>query len=59
MLMQLELPLLGYALAPDWTPRRRGPTQASVGRKRTLGHSHRAHELGGALVIKGIIGLVS
>jgi Sap, sulfolipid-1-addressing protein len=59
MLILLELPLLGYVVAPDWTPGAVERAKAWVGR-----NGHRAAvialtALGVALLIKGIAGLVS
>ena len=59
MLILLELPLLSYAVAPDWTPGAVERAKAWVGR-----NGHRAAVialtvLGAALVVKGIAGLVS
>jgi hypothetical protein len=62
VLMLRELPLVGCALAPDWS-RRRG-VSPSVARPQgnqaaVIGRSHRADRARRRLVIKGIIGLVS
>jgi hypothetical protein len=59
MLILLELPLLGYVIAPDWTPGAVERSKAWAGR-----HAHRAAVilltgLGAALIVKGLIGLVS
>jgi hypothetical protein len=59
MLILLELPLLGYVIAPDWTPGAVERAKAWVGRN---GHKAAVIALtvvGGALVIKGVAGLVS
>jgi hypothetical protein len=58
MLILLELPLLSYTIAPDWTPGAVERAKAWVAR-----NGHRAavialSGIGGALVIKGIVGLV-
>ena len=59
MLILLELPLLSYTIAPGWTPGAVERAKAWVAR-----NGHRAAVIalslvGAALVIKGIIGLVS
>jgi hypothetical protein len=59
MLILLELPLLGYAFAPDWTP---GAVERAKAWADRNGHKAAAIALtvlGGALVVKGIAGLVS
>jgi hypothetical protein len=59
MLILLELPLLGYIIAPDWTPGAVERAKAWVGRN---GHKAAVIALtviGAALVIKGVAGLVS
>jgi len=59
MLMLLELPLLGFVVAPDWTP---GAVERSKAWFSRNGHKAAVIALtvlGSALVIKGVIGLVS
>jgi heme A synthase len=59
MLMLLELPLLGFVVAPDWTP---GAVERSKAWFARNGHKAAVIALivlGSALVLKGIIGLVS
>jgi heme A synthase len=59
MLMLLELPLLGFVVAPDWTP---GAVERSKAWFARNGHKAAVialSVLGSALVLKGIIGLVS
>jgi hypothetical protein len=59
MLMLLELPLLGFVVAPDWTP---GAVERSKAWFSRNGHKAAVIALtvlGSALVIKGIVGLVS
>ncbi len=59
MLILLELPLLGYTLATDWTPGAVERAKAWAGRN---GHKAAVIALaviGGALVIKGLAELVS
>jgi hypothetical protein len=58
MLILLELPLLSYVVAPDWTPGAVDRAKAWVAR-----NGHRAavialSVIGGALIIKGMVGLV-
>jgi len=58
MLILLELPLLSYTMAPDWTPGAVERAKACVARN---GHQAAVIALsliGGALIIKGIVGLV-
>jgi hypothetical protein len=59
MLMLLELPLLGYTFAPDWTPGAVERSKAWVGRhgKRTAAIALAV--IGGALIIRGTIELAS
>ena len=59
MLMLLEVPLLGFVVAPDWTP---GAVERSKAWFARNGHKAAVIALtvlGSALVLKGIIGLVS
>jgi Sap-like sulfolipid-1-addressing protein len=59
MLILLELPLLSYTIAPDWTPGAVKRAKAWVARN---GHQAAVTALtviGGALIIKGIVGLVA
>ena len=59
MLILLELPLLGYTIAPDWTPGAVERAKAWVGRNGKRAAIIALTVLGVALVIKGIIGLVT
>jgi hypothetical protein len=59
MLILLELPLLGYAIAPDWTPGAVERSKAWVGRNGHKAAVIALTVLGSALVVKGILGLVS
>jgi hypothetical protein len=59
MLILLELPLLSYTIAPDWTPGAVERAKAWVGRNGKRAAVIALTVLGGALIIKGIIGLVS
>ncbi len=57
MLLLLELPLIGYVVAPDWTP---GAVEGA--KRRVARHGRRLATigllaLGAALVLKGVIGL--
>jgi len=59
MLMLLELPLLGFVVAPDWTPGAVERAKAWVGRNGRTAAIIALTAIGAALVIKGIIGLVT
>jgi len=59
MLILLELPLLGYTFAPEWTPGAVERTKAWAGRNAHKAAVITLTVLGGALVIKGIAELVS
>jgi Sap, sulfolipid-1-addressing protein len=59
MLILLELPLLGYTFAPDWTPGAVERAKAWTGRNGHKAAVITLAVLGGALVIKGIAELVS
>ena len=59
MLMLLELPLLGFVVAPDWTPGAVERAKAWVGRNGHKAAVIALTVLGSALVLKGTIGLVS
>ena len=59
MLILLELPLLGFTFAPDWTPGAVERAKAWAGRNGHKAAVIALAVLGGALVIKGIAGLVS
>jgi Sap-like sulfolipid-1-addressing protein len=59
MLILLELPLLSYTIAPDWTPGAVDRAKAWVSRNGKRAAVIALTVLGGALIIKGIIGLVS
>jgi Sap, sulfolipid-1-addressing protein len=59
MLMLLELPLLGFVVAPDWTPGAVERSKAWVARNGHKAAVIALTVLGSALVIKGIVGLVS
>jgi Sap, sulfolipid-1-addressing protein len=58
MLILLELPLLGYTIAPDWTPGAVERSKAWVNRNGKRAAVIALTVLGSALVIKGLIGLV-
>lgn len=58
MLWMLEVPLAGFVIAPDWTPRAIGRAKAWVS-----GHTHVfavrvLAALGALLIIKGVVGLI-
>jgi hypothetical protein len=59
MLLLLELPLLGFVIAPDWTPGAVERAKAWVGRNGHQASVIALTVLGAALVIKGVAGLVS
>jgi Sap, sulfolipid-1-addressing protein len=59
MLILLELPLLGYTFAPDWTPGAVERAKAWAGRNGHKAAVITLAVLGGALVVKGIAELVS
>ncbi len=59
MLSLLELPLLGFFIAPDWTPGAVDRAKAYVGRNGRKTGIVALTLLGGALVIKGIIEFVA
>ena len=55
MLTLLELPLIGYALAPDWTPRAVDRFKAWVSRHARGFALYGCAVIGAALVIRGLI----
>jgi hypothetical protein len=59
MLLLLEGPLLAFALAPDWTPVAIERSKAWAGKHATEYAIRGLTVIGGALMIKGIIGLLS
>jgi hypothetical protein len=59
MLVLLEAPLLSFAIAPDWTPGAIERAKAWIGRRGRDLAIRALVVLGAALVIKGIIGLVT
>ena len=59
MLMLLELPLLGFVFAPDWTPGAVDRAKAFAGRNARKVGTIALAVLGGALIIKGTIELAS
>jgi hypothetical protein len=58
MLILLELPLLSYTIAPDWTPGAVERAKAWVARNGHQAAVIALSVIGGALIIKGIVGLV-
>lgn len=58
MLILLELPLLSYTVAPDWTPGAVKRAKAWVARNGHQAAVVGLSAIGGALIIKGIIGLI-
>jgi hypothetical protein len=59
MLILLELPLLSYTVAPNWTPGAIERAKAWVARNGHQAAVIALSAIGGALIIKGIVGLVS
>jgi hypothetical protein len=59
MLLLLELPLIGYVIAPEWTPGAVQRSKAWVGRNGHQAAVIALAVLGSALVVKGTIELVS
>ncbi len=59
MLILLELPLLGYTFAPDWTPGAVERAKAWAGRNGHKAAVITLAVLGGALVVKGVAELLS
>jgi Sap, sulfolipid-1-addressing protein len=58
MLILLELPLLSYTIAPEWTPGAVERAKAWVTRNGHQAAVIALSVIGGALIIKGIVGLV-
>ncbi|MFL5862253.1 MAG: GAP family protein [Solirubrobacteraceae bacterium] len=59
MLMLIELPLLGFAVAPEWTKREVTQAKRLLARHGRRVATYALAMLGSALVIKGIIALVA
>jgi len=59
MLALLEVPLLSFALAPDWTPGAIERAKAWIGRRGRRVAVVGLTIIGGLLVIKGLVGLMS
>ena len=59
MLMLLELPLLGFVFAPDWTPGAVGRARAYAGRNARKAAMIALIVLGSALIVKGTIELTA
>jgi hypothetical protein len=59
MLILLEIPLVGYSVAPDWTPGAVERAKAWAGRNGHKAAVITLAVLGGALIVKGIAELVS
>jgi Sap, sulfolipid-1-addressing protein len=59
MLWLLEVPLISFAVAPEWTPRAVGRARAWVGRHAHVFAVRGLAAVGSLLVIKGIVGLVT
>jgi hypothetical protein len=58
MMLLLEGPIVAFAVAPDWTPRAIERGTAWVGRHARQVAIYGLGGVGGALVLKGIIGLL-
>ena len=58
MMLLLEGPIVAFAVAPDWTPRAIDRAKAWVGRHARRVAIYGLGGVGGALVLKGIIGLL-
>ena len=58
MLWLLEVPLIGYLVAPDWTPRAVERSKAWIARHAHVFAVRGLAFVGSALIIKGIIGIV-
>jgi hypothetical protein len=58
MLWLLELPLIGYAVAADWTPRAVGRAKLMVGRHAQTFAVHGLELVAFLLVFKGVLGLL-
>ena len=59
MLMLIELPLLGFAVAPDWTRRQVAAAKSFAARHGRRLAAYVLAVIGTALVIKGVIGLIA
>jgi hypothetical protein len=59
MLWLLELPLASFVVAPEWTPRAIERTKLWIGRHAHVFAVRGFATIGGLLVIKGIVGLVT
>lgn len=58
MLMLIELPLLGFAVAPDWTKREVAQAKRFAARHGRQAATYALAGIGAALVIKGIVALI-
>jgi hypothetical protein len=59
MLMLIELPLLGFAFAPDWTRRQVAAAKGFAARHGRRAAAYALGVIGAALVIKGVIALIA
>jgi hypothetical protein len=59
MLWLLEVPLVSFVLAPDWTPKAIARAKAWVGRHARSFAIRGSAAIGVLLVIKGIVGLAT
>jgi hypothetical protein len=59
MLMLIELPLLGFAFAPDWTRRQVAAAKGFAARHGRRAAAYALGVIGAALIIKGVIALIA
>jgi Flp pilus assembly protein TadB len=59
MLWMLEVPLLSFVIAPDWTPRAIDRAKAWVGRHAHVFAVRGFAALGALLIVKGVVGLIT
>jgi Sap-like sulfolipid-1-addressing protein len=58
MLWLLEVPLIGYAVAPEWTPKAVGRAKVAVGRHAQSFAVHGLELVAFLLIFKGVLGLL-
>jgi Sap, sulfolipid-1-addressing protein len=58
MLMLLELPLLSYTIAPEWTPRAIEGAKATLRRRGRVWATRAALVFGGLMILRGVFALV-
>jgi hypothetical protein len=59
MLVLIELPLLGFAFAPDWTRRQVAAAKGFAARHGRRAAAYALGVIGAALIIKGVIALIA